>query len=111
MKNVDAHDSEVISFERTRGELAISLRLWNEKLISLVFKDVFQSREIDCIGATLQKITTIKDSDFLSDAQARMSDLGCSEIELSSMKHFSLISTDDIAVLEVIGAEVEVNEC
>lgn len=109
MKTVDIHDAEVISFQRTRGRLVVNLQMWNEKIISLVFTETFQSREIDCIGATLQKMADSVDSIYLNDARSLMRDLGCSEDEVLSMRHYSLISTDDLKVLEVISSAAEVS--
>lgn len=110
MDNFDFHDAEIITFQRSRDQAVLTLKLWDEQYILLVFYDVFMSREIDCIGGLLSTIEATDNSEFLNNALTIMSDLECSKGELSKMKHFSLISTDDVKIVEIIGSSVSVDQ-
>ena len=71
-------DSELLEYTRQRNAVIVSLKLWNDEAVSLIFTDILAVQ--DRLGTDVSALVTMNSSEFretiLATSQDRAEDLG-----------------------------------
>jgi hypothetical protein len=100
------HDGTLEGYTRSGSSLLLSIRQWDETPIELTVRDVVYVREQIGDG-DLEGFFEVSPSSVLDQVISHLKNLRWSESEISPLKHFQLLDSSSIPLLEVVGQSWE----
>jgi hypothetical protein len=96
------HDGTLEGYTRSGTSLLLSIRKWDETHVEVAVRDVVYVRQQmgDC---DLEGFFEVSPSSMLEQAIQHLKILGWSEKEVSPLKHFQLLDSSAIPVLDIVG--------